>query len=265
VLAAGAGWRRLEALKLRPAVAAAIVLAIAADLALWDLRFLKTEETAPFLRGSPAFAAAVGGAPRRLMTDPALANTDKTMLYRAMNVNGYEAFYLAGYPEYAARSEGRPAADPSRTYLSRADTPEMRRLGVAFFLSADGTLSPTGRPAPLAYFVDRAGRLIGESPTLSIPRPERWTAVGAPPPGAARLVLAQPLYPGWRAWLDGRPAVLQKWDGLLQSVSLAAAGSGRELALKLVFAPTGWPLWVAWTCLAWLFWLGFWLRGPAWA
>jgi len=260
LLAAGSGLRRLElALKARPGFRAAVVLAAMAELVLWDRAFLKSEDAAPYLRASPAVAEALGGRARRVMTDPELANPDKTMLYRAMNVNGYDAFYLDGYPQYAARSEGRPAADPSRTYLTRVDSPEMRRLGVAFFLSASGRLSPAASPYPLAYFVSPGGEFLGGA-ALSILRPEAWRVTGAAPHGAERLILAQPLYPGWKAWLNGRAVSLEVWDGLLQSVALPGA-PGEGFVLDARFTPTLWPLWAALACLGWAAWLASWRKG----
>ena len=257
LLAAGSGVRWFDvSLKGGRAVRAAVVLALLSELILWDRGFLRTEDAAPYLRGNPEIAQAVGGEPRRVMTDPELANPDKTMLYRAMNVNGYDAFYLDGYPQYAARSEGRPAADPSRTYLTRVDSPEMRRLGVAFFLSASGRLAAAAAPDPLAYFVGPGGDVVGREAGLTIASPESWRVVAAAPRGAEKLVLAQPLYPGWKAWLNGRGVPLEEWDGLLQSVTLPKSlPPGEGFVLDVRFVPTGWPLWAAFACLGWLAWL----------
>ena len=59
--------------------------------------------------------------------------------------------------------------------------------------------------------------------------------------------------------MNGKAVLLEKWDGLLQSVALPKSlASGAPFILSLRFQPTGWPLWAAFSCLAWLSWLGLW-------
>lgn len=248
-LSAAGAWRRLS-----PRPGARYVLAAASALALaqlyvWDARFTRGVDARPFLSVNKGLAQKIGGAPFRLLGDPGLANPNKVMLYRAMNVNGYEAFYLAGYPAYAFRSEGKPAADPSRTYLSRADTPEMRRLGVAYRLGLDGRLTRASpRPSlPLAYFVDERGEPVGAPPALSRPRPERWELAGAWPEGSAGVVLAQSLYPGWRAWLNGREVPLGRVDGLLQGV----ARRDGPMSIVARYEPSRWGALIAVALAGW--------------
>lgn len=255
LLAAGAGARWFDKRRLPRWLRLAALIAALIELLAWDRRFLRAEDARPYLKPSPALAGRIGGAPWRVLTDPELASPNKTLLYRAMNANGYEAFYLADFPEYAARSEGRAAVDASRSYLRRYDSPEMSRLGVRYFLSADGSLLTNAGAFPLAYFVDEKRKPLGPPPGLSIERPERWRVSGILPADARRLVLAQPFYPGWRAVLNGLSLPLEKWDGLLQAVNLPEgfrAGEGFELVLD--FSPTGWPLWASFSLLSWLVW-----------
>src|SRR5262249_45752508 len=133
LFAAGSGWHWLGkgslAAKTLQVLAVSVLLL---ELLSWDRKFLRAESAEPHLKVNPSLAAPIGGRPFRVWTEPELGNPNKTMLYRARNVNGYEAFYLESYAESAARSEGGPAADPSRTYLRRADSPQMKRLGVAY-------------------------------------------------------------------------------------------------------------------------------------
>lgn len=250
ILAAGAGVRRLSARNGAWIWLAALAL-LPIELALWDGRFINSEESARYLAFNKDLAETAGGKPVRVLTDPELASPNKTMLYRIRNVNGYEAFYLKGYPELAARSEGGPAADASRTYLKKYDSPEMRRAGVAYYLSPEGRLKASAGALPLATWSSASG----DAPEILASGPESWTVRGSVPSGAgsARLVISQPNYPGWRAWLDGRAIPIEKHDGFFQSIPMAAA-SGESFQLRLLFRPTGWPLWVMGSLLAWLAW-----------
>lgn len=232
--------------------AAFLFAASAFELMSWDSRFLGARRAAEFLAPNPMFARAVGGAASRLITDPGLANPNKAALYHARNANGYEAFYLDGYPQYAARSEGAPAADASRMYLSKF-TPELDRLGVAWRLTPEGGLESSRSALPLAYFTAADGARVGADPRLELETPERWRVAGTWPAQARRLILAQPLYPGWSARLDGSPVELRLWDGLLQAVDAPAERGAFSLDLR--YAPTGWPLWAAITILCWAHWL----------
>lgn len=276
VIAAGAGLRRLS-LDFRPdrRAAALLVLALAGELLIWDRGFVRSEDARPFLRPNPAISAAVAGRPLRVMTDPELSNTDKTMLYRAMNVNGYEAFYTRGFPAFAARSEGKAAADASRAYLTKADTPEMRRAGVAYTITRTGALVPAPSPLPLAYLVAETPRAKpGESRppravdverrfrsvSLTIERPERWLIRGRAPEGPARVEVSIPSYPGWRAWWNGAEVPLEP-SGFFQSV--AAREPGREFSLRLDFVPASWPFAALASLLGWAVWLGLWRRSLA--
>lgn len=263
-LGLAAAWRELSRRGLPRGLAVLLGAALLAELALWDARFLRAEDSRPALAPRTDLTLTMGGAAYRVLVAPAYASPNKTMLYRARNVNGYEAFYLDGYPQYAARSEGGAAADPSRTYLSRPDTPEMRRLSVGGHLRPDGLLVPVPGSWPKAWFVDGAGARLSASARLWEPRPERWRLSASVPPGAAALVFSQPHYPGWRAFLDGREAAVEKFDGLLQSVTLPPAAAGRELSAALVFEPSAWPWLVAVMAASWAWWfLGLARRGPA--
>ncbi|MCX5797276.1 MAG: hypothetical protein NTY77_17430 [Elusimicrobia bacterium] len=252
VMAAGAGARRWES-SLKPELKAFILAAAFVQLLSWASPFVKSESSARYLSVNSALARAAGGRPLRILSDPALASADKTMLYRAMNVNGYDAFYLGGFPAFAAASEGRPAADASRSYLSRADTPLMRLAGVAYRLTAEGELVPNAGALPLAFFTSAGGP---EAASLDIgsPRPERWRIAGRAPPGAQRLVATVPAYPGWRAWLDGAPAVLEPW-GFFQAVRMPPGAAGRDVDLRLDFRPVHWTIFVLIGLLAWSAWL----------
>ncbi|MEK9146066.1 MAG: hypothetical protein AAB339_10690, partial [Elusimicrobiota bacterium] len=275
LLAAASGWLLLkDFLRPGPWPRAALLALVLLDLAPGASRFVYAEDPAPFLAPSAAFSQALGGRMRRFATEPDAPNADKAMLYRAMNLNGYDAFYLKNYMEYVGVSEGGPAADPSRTYIRRLDTPRMRALGTAYALSAGGLI-----PVPGARSIGRVQTLGGGTssgypsvarvdPTdtgvvVYSPRAERWIfrdrQAGAPLRAAPRtLVFAMPYFPGWRAWVNGVRAPIRVEEGLLQAVDLPEAGPWRAL---FRFEPTAW----AWLCLgcaaSWGVWLTAVLRG----
>lgn len=254
ILLAGMGLAALK--KRRRPRGAGLALACAGflPLAAWDAPFARPEDPSRYLAPHPAISEGLGGRQERVLTDPEIANPNKTALYHLMNVNGYEAFYPKGVPGWAAAAEGGPAADASRVFVSRWRSAPARRAGVAARLWAGGY--ERGDAWPLAAFVDARGLPLRPVPRLWLEKPERWRVTGPVPDGAAAVTLAQPAYPGWRASLDGRPAALESWDGVFQAVRLPRSlPPGGALDLTLEFTPTGWPWLVLLTAAAWALWL----------
>ena len=255
VVLAGSGLAALRERRWPRGARAALALAAFAPLAWWDAGFLRPQDSSPFLAPRADIAERLGGRPERVLTDPALANPNKTALYHLMNVNGYEAFYPKGAPAWAALAEGEPAADASRVYVSRWRSDAAFRAGVAARLSPAG-LEIRGDAWPLASFVDAAGRRVGPDPRLWIEKPERWRVTGGVPPGAAAVALATPWYPGWTARVAGAAAALIPRDGVFMAVALPPAfPRGAGLDLTLDFRPTGWAWLAALTAAAWMLWL----------
>lgn len=254
ILWAGSGWARWQAGRWPAGLRLAALLAAFIPLAAWDAPFLRPQDPAAFLAPNRSVAERLGGRPLRVLTDPGLANFNKTILYRLRNVNGYEAFYPKSLPGWAAAIEGEPAADDSRVSISRWPSDGLGRAGVSVRLSAFGLQES---PAwPLAIFVDARGRRLSPDPRVVLERPERWRVVGVPPAGTAALAVSEPFYPGWRAWIGGRRAPLSSWDGLFQSVVVPADFPRREpFGLTLEFCPTLWPWLALASAAAWSLWL----------
>lgn len=254
LLAAGAGLARLRGRSWPAGAKLAAALAAFLPLAAWDAQFLKPQDPLPYLGANPAVSENLAGRAQRVLTDPALANPNKTILYRVMNVNGYEAFYPKAVPGWAATAEGAPAADASRVFVSDWRSEAARRAGVGARLAPTGL--ERGDAWPLAAYVDAQGRRVSPDPHLWIERPSRWRLNGAIPPAAAGVVLSAPAYPGWRARLGGAPAPLGRWDGVFQSVLLPVARPyGAVLDLSLEFRPAGWTALVLLSAAAWAAWL----------
>lgn len=249
-LLAGAGLSLLERRRAGGAALAAALVFV--ELAAWDARFLKREDPERYLAPSAAVAAAVGGKPLRVMTDPELASSNKTILYRARNANGYEAFYPASAARWAAEADGAPAADSSRVAATKWRSETAARAGVAVRLSPAG-LETTDAAWPLAAFIDRDGRRVTPDPVLSVERPERWRVTGPVPAGAAAVALAEQRWSGWTARLSGAEAPLSPWGAAFSLVSLPTGT--RSLDLDFRFEPAG-RLWlVLLSAAAWAAWL----------
>jgi hypothetical protein len=247
-LLAGQGARALSP---RRALLAALPLAVFAEAALWDYRFLAPSDPRPFTAPSRDVAEELGGKPSRMLTDPELANPNKAVVYRMRNANGYDAFYPATAAVWAAQAEGKPAADSSRVLVSNWRSEASSRAGVSARLSPSG-IEKRRDAWPLAVFIDARGRRLSPDPALIIARPERWIAAGEAPEGAAALALAETRWPGWRAEVNGAPAPLAPWGPAFQAVR---ANPGETISLRFEFEPALWRLWALVSALSWGLWL----------
>lgn len=247
-LAAAEGWRTLKDARWKAALAIFVFL----DMGFWAVRAVSFENGAAALKPNPVMRERLAGKATRFATGPEIANPNKAMLYRASNVNGYDAFFLERFVSFAYRAEGKAAADPSRSYLTRVDSPELKGLGVTQYLTASGG-GPRFESHPDARPLARLETADGWTPLASVanPSPERWELSGVAPAGAT-LVLAVPKYPGWRARLDGVPVETRLHDGLTQEIPLAPG----PFTAEFWFLPPGWALLAALAAVQWAGWLG---------
>lgn len=254
VLLAGTG---AAALRSRPGWARGALAVLAfAELARWDAPFLRPQDAAAFLAPKPGLAERFAGPPARILVDPGAANLNKTVFYRVRGINGYDAFYPAGLPAFAASVEGEPAADTSRVLISRWPSEILRREGAAMRLRSNGSLDYDLRPTPLAVFVDGSGGPLRPYPRVLEASPGRWRVAGEPPAGAAALRVGEPAFPGWRARL-GSSAAAARPDGSLSLLLPVPPGwpAGAALEASLDFMPTGWPLPALLAAMCWGVWL----------
>ncbi|MBI4346304.1 MAG: hypothetical protein HY553_05590 [Elusimicrobia bacterium] len=234
-LAAAIGWRRLEPWR-RPRVAAALLAATLLDLGLHALPWLRAEDPAKFMGSRPEMARLLASG-TRMATHPDILSPNKTMMYRVRNATGYEAFYPARIAFYMFRSEGQAAADGSRTYVRRWDTPEMAALGVRFYLTPEklpGDARGTRRGELWVYENPDAAPLVSGTTSWAELSPE---LVATEVQGPSALVVRQAYYPGWRAWHAGTEVPVALAEGLFAMAS--APGPG---ALHLRFAPPSFRL-----------------------
>lgn len=250
-LLAGAGARAVAASPTAARALSVLPLLVLAELAIWDSRFLKSDNARSFTMASPVVVERLAGRPTRMLTDPELANPNKAIAYRMRNANGYEAFYPTSAALWAFEAEGKPAADPSRVLVSRWKSDAATRAGVSALLSGKG-LEQRSDAWPLASFLDVKGGRLTPDPLLSIDRPERWRVNGEIPKGAVAVALSETRWPGWNASLDGRAVPLVPWGPAFQSVALPPGGT--TVDLRFDFSPTRWFWWAALSAAAWALW-----------
>lgn len=147
--------------------------------------------------------------------------------------------YSVSLPPFAS---GNPQED-NRDYLPDAEL--LGLLNVRYILSAfpidsgflseifvqDGTYVYLNQLARSRAWVDVAGQTASQTASIIQSTPNRL-AVQAQGPG--RLVISEIIYPGWRAWLDGKPIPIQAYQGLLRSVDLPEG----EHLVQFRFLPT---------------------------
>ncbi|MBI4055061.1 MAG: hypothetical protein HY402_02890 [Elusimicrobia bacterium] len=249
LLAAGYGWKKWESSKKVKRAWKLLFLGLTlADLLGWGRAYLSSQDASPYLKPHPAMVRLSGA---RIATHPDL-NANKSLLYRLANASGYEAFYLARYAYWTSRSQGRPAADASRVYLTNYPTAGMDLLGIQYYLTPH--LLPRQKPwrrfPGLALYKNERARppvyLLQDDSGIaevswSNPEPERWIASIPNSSLPARLILSVPLYPGWRAYGEGAPREPSLYRGLLQSYNLAAPRDPGSMRTQSRIAIRYWP------------------------
>jgi hypothetical protein len=149
------------------------------------------------------------------------------------DVAGYDPLQLSSYHDAVASSNGRQPSDRHFTWVERAPTRLLRRLGVRYYVASPG-LEPAGMTVvlrtpqatvvrddealPLAR-VNRPGRT---DPARILVRDPDRVVIATPAGPAGRLVLADPPYPGWSVTVDGHAAPVRDQDGLFRAVDLPA-------------------------------------------
>jgi hypothetical protein len=126
---------------------------------------------------------------------------------------------------------GRPRSAPTPVQELLRNLPAYRATSVAYVLTPAGETLPESRTTFSLVFRSPSTwiyRLAGTSPyfTASLPactvEPKSRNAVQVSCPRPARLIRRETDLRGWTAHIDGRPARVQRFDGLFQSVTVAA-------------------------------------------
>ncbi|HEV8637645.1 MAG TPA: hypothetical protein VG370_25785 [Chloroflexota bacterium] len=81
-----------------------------------------------------------------------------------------------------------------------------------------------------------------------VPRGTSRLDVEVTPTAPAYLLLSEVWYPGWRAWVDGRPVPVRRADYLFRAIRVEPG----DRVVQLRFEPTAWRPALALTLLSWL-------------
>ena len=138
----------------------------------------------------------------------------------------------------------------------------MRDLGVGWIFSKDGRVTKLSPQYPLAYFFDKNGKILLKTPKLNIRSPQEWSVSGHWIPEATSLILAEPFYPGWKAFLNGERVAMTPWNSFLISIPRPQNKSFSSFDLELLFTPTAWVFLVLFSAAAWALWFENILKTP---
>lgn len=177
------------------------------------------------------------------------------------HADGVDPLQLQAYADYFADASGVPLPGYSITLPpfasahpesdNRSAQPDARLLGLlnVAYVAAEFPLSVPGLEwigefdgAQLYRNLQLLPRAWLQSPDLPLGEAIQpvaaldWTPnrivirLDPPPAHPAQLVLSEISYPGWQAWIDGKPAKLETAGSVLRSVSLEAGA--REVVLR---------------------------------
>jgi len=181
-----------------------------------------------FLQGRPERVAGMGEA----------LHPDAAMVYGLYDARGDSPVKLQRYDEvYGTFGTSHPVYFyPIRDWSS----PWLDRLGVRWVVGGPAEAPPPASSWRLAYqgsdarVYERPGALplvrLERGGEVRIERrlPGEWR-IAFQSPGKNRLVVAETWDPGWRAWIDGRPAAVERLQGILMAVPVGPGAGNVEL------------------------------------
>ncbi len=153
--------------------------------------------------------------------------------YGLEDVAGYDPVQLRRYRDAIAFSNTHPPSDRHFLWVEIGPTKLLRRLGVRYYVAQAGqvlrkltvvlrtpnaTILRDDKALPIAR-VNRTGRT---DPARIVVRDPDRVVIDTPAGPAGRLVLADPVYPGWKVTIDGHAAPARVQNGLYRAVDLPA-------------------------------------------
>jgi hypothetical protein len=215
-----------------------ILLVLASvDLLFWSFPWIYLQNASQIMATNPAVLSVIRDPIHRIATSPDLPSANKAMLYRIGNITGYEAFYLAPIAVYTSMSEGQAAADGSRTYIQKWQTPAMSRMGLRYYLASQpvaGYAARSHEGATYIYENRKAQPIVQGAKDWEIRSAERFDVHSGRP---GTVVFAQANYPGWKAWVNGIRAPVSDDHGLFPRVEFQGAG---PWTIHFIFLPAQW-------------------------
>jgi hypothetical protein len=153
--------------------------------------------------------------------------------YGLEDVAGYDPVQLRRYRDAIQASNGHPPSDRHFLWVEIGPTPLLRQLGVRYYIAQAGqvlsrlkivletptaTVEEDDKALPIAR-VNRPGRT--DAAKIVVREPDR-VVIDTPAGPAGRLVLADPIYPGWKVTVDGHPEPVRVQHELFRAVDLPA-------------------------------------------
>lgn len=271
VVAVQRGWLFVRAAK-------AIVLVVAAaDLLAFAMPLISTSPARSVYPPVPELQFLARNAPPdavRVAGFGAALPPDSAMPYLLAMAEGYDSLNLESYARLFAVADGKRYVG-NMLKLHRLDSPWLGVLNVGWLITPEREVPPpfvlhSGGPpfiysnpsvwpraflaAPESAGADSAARLPTRMVGTAVIReylPES-IRVEAQTAGDVVLVLSHAFFPGWRASVDGKSAVIQRYAGALQAVPLSAG----QHVVRLTYHPQAFALGSAVSLLA-LFACGF--------
>jgi len=244
----------------RPGWAApAVTLLLVAELCSIDIPLLESRPADRALGAGRTIAEFLSRPDGERVFSPSYAVPQEAAAEAGLELaDGVHPLQLASYVEFMAAATGFaagsysvtlppfPSGDPADDWGPSLDADALGLLGIGRILSkypidAPGLSHETTTEGILIYRNEVArprawvesGTSAGTSvsPVASIERTPNWVEVRASGPGT--LVLSDPMYPGWRASLDGADVPIEPYSGVLRAVSVPAG----EHTVRFHFVP----------------------------
>jgi hypothetical protein len=245
ILAVAGIWLGLKAARLRWAAPALTVLLVL-ELISIDISLVESRP-AHLARGKGrALAASLAQEDGQRVFSPSYAVPQDAAAEAGLELaDGVHPLQLASYVEFMASAVGFdgdsysvtlppfPSGDPAVDWGPSLDAEALGWIGVDRIVSTypidaagisleseTGGVLLYGNAAarPRAWVEGPTSGGTSLSPAASIERAPNWVEVRATGPGT--LVLGDPMYPGWRASLDGSDVPIEPYLGLLRAVAL---------------------------------------------
>ena len=228
--------------------APAVMLLLVVELCSIDIPLVESRPADLALAGGRSIAEMLAGEDGQRVFSPSYAVPQEAAADAGLELaDGVHPLQLASYVDFMAPAVGFaadsysvtlppfPSGDPTVDWGPSLDAQALGLLGVdrivsgypveaeglSLEASTEGVLVYRNAAVrPRAWIESTTSGARGVLPAASIEHAPNWVEVRASGPGT--LVLSDPMYPGWRASVDGVDVPIDPYLGLLRAVALPA-------------------------------------------